>query len=225
MSSMASQITSVSIVCSTLCSGADQRRYQSSASLAFVGGIHRWPLNSSHTGPVTRIFSICWLYLKYNFHSAALLIYTCADPPTSSWLLQMSWHRLFTKTSASTKLTHLSSLRWMNHTTKRLHYISAIRKLCLRPTTYHFLLLTGLFSNNNDALCFFSSLTFSRSLIWWRHQMETFSALLALIAGNSPVTGEFPSQRPVTRSFDVFFDLRLNKRLSKQSRSRWFERP
>ena len=39
---------------------------------------------------------------------------------------------------------------------------------------------------------------------WWRHQMETFSALLALCAGNSPVTGEFPSQRPVTRSFDVF---------------------
>ena len=48
---------------------------------------------------------------------------------------------------------------------------------------------------------------------WWRHQMETFSALLALCAGNSPVTGEFPSQRPVTRSFDVFFDLRLNKQI------------
>ena len=47
--------------------------------------------------------------------------------------------------------------------------------------------------------------------------MEAFSALLALCAGKSPVTGEFPSQKPVTRSFDVFFDLRLNKRLSKQS--------
>ena len=45
---------------------------------------------------------------------------------------------------------------------------------------------------------------------WWRHQMETFSALLAICAGNSPVPGEFPAQRPVTRSFDVFFDLRLN---------------
>ena len=51
---------------------------------------------------------------------------------------------------------------------------------------------------------------------WWRHQMETFFALLATCAGKSPVTGEFPAQRPVTRSFDVFFDLRLNKRLSKQ---------
>ena len=39
---------------------------------------------------------------------------------------------------------------------------------------------------------------------WWRHQIETFSALLALCAGNSPVTGEFPTQRPVRRSFDVF---------------------
>ena len=59
----------------------------------------------------------------------------------------------------------------------------------------------------------------------WRHQMETFSALLALWVGNSPVTGEFPLQRPVTRSFDVFSDLRLNKRLSKQSRRWWFETP
>ena len=60
---------------------------------------------------------------------------------------------------------------------------------------------------------------------WWRHQMETFSALLVLCSGNSPVTGEFPAQRPVTRSFDVFFDLRLNKRLSKQSWGWWFETP
>ena len=37
--------------------------------------------------------------------------------------------------------------------------------------------------------------------------METFSALLAICEGNSPVTGEFPAQRPVTRSFDVFFHL------------------
>ena len=59
----------------------------------------------------------------------------------------------------------------------------------------------------------------------WRHQMETFSALLAICPGNSPITGEFPTQRPVTRSFDVFFDLRLNKRLSKQWRGWWFEMP
>ena len=44
----------------------------------------------------------------------------------------------------------------------------------------------------------------------WRHQKETLSALLAICAENSPITGEFPAQRPVTRSFDVFFDLHPN---------------
>ena len=55
--------------------------------------------------------------------------------------------------------------------------------------------------------------------------METFSASLALFVGISPATGEFPAQRPVTQSFDVFFDLGLNKRLSKQSWGWWFETP
>ena len=56
------------------------------------------------------------------------------------------------------------------------------------------------------------------NLEWWRHGMETFSALLVIWEGN-------PSQRPVTWSFDVFFDLRLNQRLGKQSRRPWFETP
>ena len=62
-----------------------------------------------------------------------------------------------------------------------------------------------------------------KNCTWWRHEMETFSALLAICAGNSPVPGEFPAQRPATRSFGVFFDLHLNKRLSKQSWGWWFE--
>ena len=45
------------------------------------------------------------------------------------------------------------------------------------------------------------------------------------LSGDSPVTGEFLAQRPVTRSFDVFFDLLLNKRLRKQTRGWWFETP
>ena len=49
--------------------------------------------------------------------------------------------------------------------------------------------------------------------------METFVALLAFCAGNSPVTGEFPAQRPVA---SVFFDLRLNQQLSNQLRRGWF---
>ena len=54
MSAMASQIIGVSSVCPTVGSGADQRKHQSSASLAFVRGIHRWPVNSPHKTPVTR---------------------------------------------------------------------------------------------------------------------------------------------------------------------------
>ena len=80
----------------------------------------------------------------------------------------------------------------------------------------------------NIISCALQSKWASRSIVhldtaWWRHQMETFSALLAICAGNSPVSGEFPAQRPVTQSFDVFFDVRLIKRLSKHSRGWWFE--
>ena len=57
MSTMTSQITSLTIVYSTVCSFADQRKHQSSASLAFVRGIRRWPVNSLHKGPVTRKMS------------------------------------------------------------------------------------------------------------------------------------------------------------------------
>ena len=60
-----------------------------------------------------------------------------------------------------------------------------------------------------------------KGVTWRRHRMETFSSLLALYEGNSPVTGGFSSQRPVARSFDAF----LNKRLNKQSRRRWFGTP
>ena len=54
MSAMAYQITGVSIVYSTVCSGANERKHQRSASLAFVWGIHRWPVNSPHKWPASR---------------------------------------------------------------------------------------------------------------------------------------------------------------------------
>ena len=54
MSATASQITGLSIVCSAVCSGTDQRKHQSSVSLAFVRGIHWWPVNFPHKGPATR---------------------------------------------------------------------------------------------------------------------------------------------------------------------------
>ena len=60
-----------------------------------------------------------------------------------------------------------------------------------------------------------SRVFFVASMPCWFSQMETFSMLLALCEGNPPVTSGFPSQRPVTLSFDVFFDLHHNKQLSK----------
>ena len=65
MSAMASQITGVSIVCSTVYSGGHLRKHQSSASLAFVTWIHQWPVESPHKGPITQIFFIRW---RHNVH-------------------------------------------------------------------------------------------------------------------------------------------------------------
>ena len=58
----------------------------------------------------------------------------------------------------------------------------------------------------------------SADVIKWKH-----FRIIGPLWGNSQIISGFPSQRPVVRSFDVFFDLRLNKRLSKQSRPRWFK--
>ena len=69
------------------------------------------------------------------------------------------------------------------------------------------------------------SLSFSVSHIVMTSSNGNIFRVTGPLCGNSPVTGEFPSQKPVTRSFDVFFDLCLNKRLSKHSWHRRFETP
>ena len=86
--------------------------------------------------------------------------------------------------------------------------------------TSHFGLCPAGFVDNDNVDEMWLILPCDNNVAWWRHQMEPFSALLALCAGNSP-----DAQRPVTRSFDVFFDLRLNKRLSKRPWGWWFETP
>ena len=90
MSAMASQITGVPIAYSTVWSGTDQRKHQSTASLAFVRGIHLWPVNSPHKGPVTRkMFPfddviISWVKSRYrrlmaNSHTASFHIHMCTN--------------------------------------------------------------------------------------------------------------------------------------------------
>ena len=86
MNAMASQITSVSIVHSTVCSGADRRKHQSPASLAFVRRIHRWPVNSPHKGTVTRkLFPFDDVIMVVRERAISILI-THASLFSSYWL-------------------------------------------------------------------------------------------------------------------------------------------
>ena len=160
--------------------GCRSKKHQSSASLAFVRGIHRGPVNFPHKWPVTR--------KMFPFDDVIMYL--------EGWLTQVdTW--TYGKCVGD---THQRSVWFLM---QRCKWSTRIKSISLRMS----ITFTG------------CKLTIS----WWRHQMETFSALLAICAGNSPVSGEFPAQRPVTRSFDVFFDLRPNKRLSKPSRGWWFE--
>ena len=149
MDAMASQITSLAIVCSTVYSGIDQRKHQSSSSLAFVRGIHRWPVNSPHKGRVT------W---KRFLMTSSYVEWILLDP------------------------TSVQSSLWLDPC-----YMRAMK-------------------NGNVSM------------------MTSSNGKVLRVTGHlSPVTGEFPSQMPVTRRIDVFFDLRLNKRLRIQSRGWWVE--
>ena len=79
------------------------------------------------------------------------------------------------------------------------------------PTSLNKPIITVLFFLTAIQIAVISLPTHMSFFTWWRHQMETFSSLLTLCAGYSPVTCEFLAQRPVTRSFDVFVDLRIKK--------------
>ena len=96
MSAMASQNTGISIVFLTVCSYADQRKYQSSASLAFVRGLHRWPMNSQHEGPATlKIFP---------FHLCTERLGKCCIQ-AYTWTIV---HHIYVKTKTIWKLNCLS---------------------------------------------------------------------------------------------------------------------
>ena len=177
---MASRITSVSSACSTVCSGADQRKHQNAASLAFVRG----------NSPVTGEFP--------------------AQKASKAKNVSISWRH-----HDNPSYIEIPAIQSMAHNLMGYGALIQYNPYVYRP---------GKFLPKHTQLPHFAVTAFTNYIYsWWRHQMETFSALLAICAGNSPGTGEFPAQRPVTRSFDVYFDLRPNKRLSKQSLGWWFE--
>ena len=149
MNKMSFQISSVAVVYSTVVSYADQRKHQSSASLAFVWEIHRWPVNSPHKSQ--------WRVKMFPFDDVIMLSFSHVGQDIRRW---------YTNDEVRTFLNSTS------------HRYSTIKAMVMSS-------------------------------------IGNISALLAVCAGNSPVTGEFPTQRSVTRSFDVFFDLRLKQQLSK----------
>ena len=139
----------------------------------------------------------------------SLIIY-----PWDSRLLSWHWEDY---TIVGTMRVMLHWKIWFNIPRNSLHNCSKSKRNSVRDVAY------TIFSRYSLALQAKHTTWIHYS--WRRHQMEAFSALLALCEGNSPVAGEFPSQRPVTRSFDVFFDLCLNKRLNEQSWGWWFQTP
>ena len=125
--------------------------------------------------------------------------------------------------------------RWLHNSDKYIlkpisYSINSISIACMIMSNAAVLIIVGThqsqhyLANMNHATCAFCR-RLSKCGHGWRHQMETFPALLAICAGNTPVPGGFRAQRQVTQSFDAFFDLRLNKRLCKQSWGWWFETP
>ena len=89
MGATASQITNLTIAYPTVYSGADQRKHQSSALLAFVRGIHRGPVYSPHKGPVTRKmfpFDDVIMYIRIVITVGAYLLRSVALPPMGKWV-------------------------------------------------------------------------------------------------------------------------------------------
>ena len=124
-------------------------------------------------------------------------------------MIDKIYYQILTKGLSSTTQLRCSALT--HFTRSELFWRNAYLCIWYRVRLIILSLILFEFAINDDKILSVEQIDI---LPWKRHQVETISALLALCTGNSLVTGEFPSKRPVTRSFDVFFDLRLNKRKS-----------
>ena len=201
MSPMVSQITSRTIVCSTVYSVADQRKHQSSASLAFVRGIHRWPVNSPHKGPVTRkMFPFddvimgcgCHLWLWQPLKPPVIRlwddlsdskIFCCLSSHRFAEVFLILWGKLKKKYRIGTTLLSWA-LTWGYHgiILEKLKY-TIVQALLWRHNERH-----GV-SNHHRLDCLFSR------LLRFRSKKTSKLHVTGLCEGNSPVTGEFPAQR------------------------------
>ena len=161
-------------------------------------GIHRWPVNSPHKGPVTR--------KMFPFDDVIMTVLGAF--PHKVPVIHAQWYDVIHGMSiiGIPENIHIHFCLfysvWLYHKSLWFHVINLAISLGFDSLASE---------QSRDYVGAGEVILKDVAKIdsWWRNQMETFSALLALCAGNLPVTGEFPSQRPVTRSFGVFVDLHL----------------
>ena len=213
MRAVASQNTGVSIVCSTVRSAADHRKHQSSASLVFVRGIHRW-ITSQRVSNMENV-SIWWRHHHgVMLNNSVNLIYhaKCMDMHrTYSWNgcdIFVKHKQDDIKIKINLELCHESPYL-EEHTTQ------SISRIILTPSASASASASSSPSPSTSTSP--SPFQWSRLNIHsrWRHGMGTVSKLLPLCEENRSVTDGFPSKRPGNVSFDVYFDVNLNKRLNK----------
>ena len=175
MGAMASQNTSLTIVYSTVYSDADQRKHQSSASLAFLRGIHRWPVNSPHKWPVTSVenVSISWRHHVVN----VLLSVTGLGSPGGNLNVEFCIFGL----NQQIPLYHLTQFTWtcFIHTRAPLQWRHNER---------------GGVSNHQPHDCFLNRLFGHR----WDHRKHQSSASLAFVRGIHLWPVNSPHKGPVT---------------------------
>ena len=150
MSTMASQITNLMIVHSTIYSGTNQRKHHSSTSLVFVRKIHRWPVNSPHEGPVMRkMFPFDYVIIANLFSHTQLFHWRSVEKHS-----RRIWVKKWTES-------------WWHNQNKIMH---------------------------------------NRTIFLMTSSSGNFFHVTGPLWGESIGTSGFPSQRPVTQSFDIFFD-------------------
>ena len=202
MDTIASQITSLTIIYSTVYSDADQSKHQSSASLAFVREIHRGLVNFPHKWPVTRkMFPFDDVIMK---HRVDTTIWICSTHQ-GTWKRFLHYWILWWESTGHSRILTNGQSWWRTFMFPGLSFFFKIMKSYISQV-FHYILL-----------CRISNVSCHDFVIKWNHFRVT-----GHLCGEFTTPGVFPAQRPVTRSFDVFFDLGLNKRLSKQSWGWWF---
>ena len=207
MGAIASQITSLTIVYLTDYSGADKRKHESSASLAFVLGIHRGPVNSPHKWPVTRKMFPFDDVIMENIVDGWRNSHPWCNKICCNWVLNYCGVSVICWDAGCCLLTGFYGVVIVNTASSGIAACWGVGwGTALQPGlgVTVLALCDGNALRITDTVCgesigqhsiksLYSTMTSSNG---------TFSALLALCAGNSPVIGEFPSQRPVTRTFD-----------------------